>query len=83
MLSLSQLLLILFIILALWYGSRVVSRIERGLRREDEVPRKARRGGPRDGARIEAEDMVECRVCGVYVAATGARACGRPDCPYA
>jgi hypothetical protein len=32
--------------------------------------------------RIEAEDMVACTVCGTYVAATGARSCGRADCPW-
>ena len=31
---------------------------------------------------IEAEDMVPCKVCGTYVAATGARSCGRADCPW-
>jgi hypothetical protein len=31
---------------------------------------------------IEAEDMVACNVCGTYVAANGARSCGRADCPW-
>ena len=31
---------------------------------------------------IEAEDMVACKVCGTYVAANGARSCGRKDCPW-
>ena len=30
---------------------------------------------------IEAEDMVACKICGTYVAANGARSCGRADCP--
>lgn len=30
---------------------------------------------------IEADDMVACKVCGTYVAANGARSCGRADCP--
>jgi hypothetical protein len=34
------------------------------------------------GARIEAEDMVACKICGTYVAANGARSCGRGDCPW-
>lgn len=32
--------------------------------------------------RIEAEDMVACKICGTYVAANGARSCGRADCPF-
>jgi uncharacterized protein len=31
---------------------------------------------------VEADDMVACKVCGTYVAATGARSCGRADCPW-
>ncbi len=31
---------------------------------------------------IDAEDMVQCSVCGEYVAASGAESCGRDDCPY-
>ena len=31
---------------------------------------------------IEADDMVPCKVCGTYVAANGARSCGRADCPW-
>ena len=34
------------------------------------------------GTRIEAEDMVACKICGTYVAANGARSCGRGDCPW-
>ena len=29
-----------------------------------------------------SEDMIACSVCGIYVAASGARSCGRGDCPY-
>jgi hypothetical protein len=37
----------------------------------------------RQGAHaIEAEDMVKCRTCGVYVTASGASNCGKPDCPW-
>jgi hypothetical protein len=32
--------------------------------------------------RIEAEDMVPCKICGTYVSAKDARSCGRPDCPW-
>jgi hypothetical protein len=29
----------------------------------------------------EAVDLVKCRQCGAYIAASGAKSCGRPDCP--
>lgn len=43
-----------------------------------------RRGGSKAGGegRAPAEDMVQCTVCGAYVAAHGATSCGRDDCPY-
>ncbi len=30
----------------------------------------------------EAEEMVECKVCGAYVPASKPKNCGRGDCPY-
>ena len=37
----------------------------------------------RGGAdKIDAEDMIECPMCGEYVAANSATSCGRDDCPY-
>jgi hypothetical protein len=41
-----------------------------------------RRGGSGGDGVAEAEDMIECSVCGAYVAARGAVSCGRGDCPY-
>jgi len=32
--------------------------------------------------RADAEDMIACKICGTYVSATGARSCGRADCPW-
>ncbi len=50
-----------------------------------EAKPQARGHGADNAARdpaIEAEDMVACKVCGTYVAANGARSCGRADCPW-
>jgi hypothetical protein len=30
----------------------------------------------------EAVDLVKCGQCGAYIASSGARSCGRPDCPH-
>jgi uncharacterized protein len=49
----------------------------------DPKPQAQRRATSAAGNRaIEAEDMVACKVCGTYVAANGARSCGRADCPW-
>ena len=46
---------------------------------EAQAPRRAANTAARN--RLEAEDMIACKVCGTYVSATNARSCGRPDCP--
>lgn len=47
---------------------------------EASAPRRAAGAAPRN--RLEAEDMVACKVCGTYVSANNARSCGRADCPW-
>jgi len=49
---------------------------------EPEPQAQRRAPGAARNRAIEAEDMVACKVCGTYVAATGARSCGRADCPW-
>ena len=82
-LSLTKILLTLFVIVAVWYGWRAFNRYQalRAARaREGEMPKQ---GGRANGqARVEAEDMVECRTCGAFVAASRRVACGRRDCPF-
>ena len=48
--------------------------------REAQAPQRAAGTAARN--RADAEDMIACKVCGTYVSATGARSCGRPDCPW-
>jgi hypothetical protein len=76
MITVPKLVLIIILILAVWYVSRVMNRgasaLERRRRRATAPPR-------RHGA---IEDLVPCRTCGAYVS-PGARSCGRPACPQA
>ena len=71
--GLPELFLILVVVFAAWHVVKAFNRIQRP------VPPQ---GQPRSQARpmIEAEDLVNCRVCGSYVASS-ARHCGRPNCP--
>ena len=89
-LSLTKILLTLFVIVAVWYGWRAFNRYQ-ALRaaREREMPKQGGRanGQARDsrgGARVarDTEDMIECRTCGAFVAASRLVACGRKDCPF-
>ena len=81
--SLGKLLVLIAIILVVWYGFKMIGRLDR--QRREEVGRSSR--GPmrkaRKSAEPAAEDMIKCRVCGTYVSAgPDTRSCGRRDCPY-
>lgn len=90
-LSVSKILLTLFVIAAVWYGWRAYNRYQ-AIRKQvrEEVERAARRGQARGETRGqargetrgEAEDMVECSTCGAFIAAGRQTSCGRKDCPY-
>lgn len=83
MLSFPKLVVLVAVIAIIWFGFRWFERWERERRQPTERSqgRLARdRQGPIGGR--ETEDMTACRVCGTYVAASTARACGRPKCPF-
>jgi hypothetical protein len=78
-LSFGKLLELAALILIVWYGFKFASRVEavRNVRRRE------RESAPRPAAPpIQAEDLVRCAACGSYVAARGAAACARADCPW-
>ncbi len=75
--SLTKLLVTVAIIAAIWYGFKYLSRIDRVRKRA----LKDRKDEP-DSTPAGAESLVQCPVCGTYVAPGGAEACGRDDCPY-
>lgn len=85
MLSFAKLLTLAALVAAVWYGFKLVTALQRrrdGLLREqgrDRPERPSRRGRGSPPAPV-TEDVVECPVCGVYVA-EGTGACGRPGCP--
>lgn len=83
--SIQKLLVLVGIIAAVWYGFKLVGRLDAARKmtarnkpraRDDKVSGAASRD-----AVGEVEEMERCDACGAYVAA-GAGACGRDDCPY-
>jgi len=97
MLSFQKLLVLISIIGAVIYGFRLVSRLQKDRTRQGEFDKRQearkqaakaeqpekkkaafwkRKGVP------EAEEMVECKVCGAYVLASKPKNCGRAGCPY-
>ncbi|MEQ8666336.1 MAG: hypothetical protein RIC16_11495 [Rhodospirillales bacterium] len=84
--SISKLLFTIVAIAAIWYGFKFIKRVQD---REDDSVSQRRRPGvgsanrtPADRDDDDVETMIECRTCGSFVAASGARSCGREDCPY-
>jgi hypothetical protein len=94
--GLGKLFLLVLLVLVIWYGFKFVNRAEQVRQTFQRAAREAaERGQARNQARdqrraqtrrgaaaIKAEDMIKCSACGVYVTATGASNCGRPDCPW-
>jgi membrane protein implicated in regulation of membrane protease activity len=76
--SFLKLLFTVAVVVIVWQGYKWVGRLQNQRTRADKL--RSRRGPPSSGG--ELEDMVKCRVCGSYVAAAGATACERGDCPY-
>jgi len=76
--SFGKLVVFIAIVLAVWYGFKLVGRL-------DQARRQQGRGNPprRTGGTVpEVEDTVQCPVCKAYVVAKSAGPCDRPDCPY-
>jgi hypothetical protein len=80
--SLYKLFVLVVIIMAVWYGFKFIGELDRlrkqALRRQGQGKARA----PRAEGALQAEDMVKCRVCGIYMPSTGATSCGKPNCPY-
>ncbi|MCP5366594.1 MAG: hypothetical protein H6906_03665 [Hyphomicrobiales bacterium] len=88
-LSLTKILFTLLAVAAIWYAFKWLNRVQdnRDARPGGRVkggarPRPARGTSASANDDPDVEDMVACPVCGDFVTARGARACGRGDCPY-
>lgn len=73
-------LLTVAVIAIIWFGYKYLAHLAE-LKRRDTTGRPAK-GPTRRAEQPDAEAMVECRVCGTWQTARGAKPCGRSDCPY-
>ena len=87
--SFTKLLVLAAVIAAVWYGFKLVARLDKQRKEEGRLPRKAQPpksagAAAREPVKAEgnSEDMEPCSVCGAYVAGHGAASCGRASCPY-
>jgi len=71
---LSKLIILAVVIAAVWYGFKLLTRIN--LQRGQKVAQ------DKKDAVSGIADTVQCPVCGTYVAAIGAADCGKSACPY-
>lgn len=80
MVSLSKLITLALIVLAVWYGFKWLQQFNTA--RQRRADRHARREG-QDAGRppVPTEDMTKCSVCGVYVPTRGTPPCPRAECP--
>lgn len=81
--SFAKVVLLVAVIAIVWFGYRWLQRWDKERREAErrEAAQLGRQGHPGPVAG-RAEEMSACRVCGTYVAATAARSCGRPKCPF-
>jgi hypothetical protein len=89
--AVGELLFILIVLVGLWYGVKFMARIGEvrvALRRaaqqaaQQAAANAAHMQGRAARPAIPTEDLVKCRVCGAFVPAKSATACGRGDCPW-
>lgn len=79
--GLPRLLLLVLLVIAVLYAIRQFNKLRQELPRR-QVPHRPPQPRPSRSSRpvVEAEDLVLCRTCGTYIAAS-AGACGKPGCP--
>jgi len=94
--SFEKLFLLIGIIVAVWYGFKFVSVLERVRARGQQAQRaqqQARRpnpsatGGPANARSANrpvanVEETIRCRTCGAFVPARQPSRCARGDCPF-
>lgn len=83
--SLTKLLVLAGIILAVWYGFKFIGKLDAARKLQAKQQARGRKtdvkGAPREAV-PDAEEMVACPACRAYVPAASPSNCGRPDCPY-
>jgi hypothetical protein len=72
--GLGKLLVLVAVVVAVWYGFKLVNRLEQERKRR----LKEQRRQPSESV----DKMEKCPVCDTYVVVAGARNCGRENCPY-
>ena len=75
MFGFGKILVLAVIITAVWYGFKLVGRLQAN--RQEELKDAEREGNSKD-----AGEMVKCPQCAAFVVAGGAAKCSKSECPY-
>ncbi len=70
--SLGKILVLVLIVLAVWYGFRLVGQFDR----QRKALARQRGGNPAKRAGADVEDLVKCRGCGTYLPPGTTCSCG-------
>ncbi len=73
----TKILLTITVVAVVWCGFKFLGRLAELKHRAAAKP-----DVPPQRQAVEAEVLVECRVCGTWQSAHAAKSCGRTDCPY-
>ena len=79
--SIQKLIFTVAIVLIVWYGFKVIGRLDKKRKAQIKVGRR-RKKPPSPAEDPETENMVACAVCGTFVSSRGTKSCGREGCPY-
>ena len=79
--SIQKLIFTVAIILIVWYGFKVIGRLDKKRKAQVKVGRR-RKKPPSPAEDPATENMGDCAVCGTFVSSRGTKSCGREGCPY-
>ena len=79
--SIQKLIFTVAIILIVWYGFKVIGRLDKKRKAQIKVGRR-RKKPPSPAEDPATENLVACAVCGTFVPSWGTKSCGREGCPY-
>ena len=80
--GIGKLLVLIGIVVAVWYGFKMVGRLDAARRDRPDGKDRVRGGAKPGDAPPKVEETVQCPVCDAYVVASLTSPCERPDCPY-
>lgn len=84
-LSLTKIIFTIAVVVLVWNAFKYLTRLQDRREQRERVKQRDQSASQPEhqskGGKAGIEEMVECQVCGAYVA-RGAKSCGRDGCPF-